>query len=102
MPAVRNRREGKRMQLITFKTAGRQRLGLKIPAGIVDIATAQAALGVPARGLRAPESMQELLAGGDPALSALQALAGRAEALGSGHSWLLEESALTFAPCVPA
>ncbi len=89
------------MQLLTFKAEGRLHLGVKTPAGVVDVATAQAALGVPARTLRAPETLDELLAGGDASMHALVALARRTAGLGEGHSWLLDEAGLTYAPCVP-
>jgi 2-keto-4-pentenoate hydratase/2-oxohepta-3-ene-1,7-dioic acid hydratase in catechol pathway len=90
------------MHLLTFKTPGRMRLGVKVAAGVIDVTTAQAALGMSARSLRAPETMAELLAGGQPALDALAALVARAAPLGADHSWVLREDGLSFAPCVPS
>jgi 2-keto-4-pentenoate hydratase/2-oxohepta-3-ene-1,7-dioic acid hydratase in catechol pathway len=89
------------MQLLTHVAGGRLRLAAKTPSGIIDLGMAQAALGAPAAGPRAPESIEELLAGGQAAQDAFAALVERAAALGPDHSWVLDESKLVFAPCVP-
>jgi 2-keto-4-pentenoate hydratase/2-oxohepta-3-ene-1,7-dioic acid hydratase in catechol pathway len=89
------------MQLLTIVAGGRLRLAAKTPSGIIDLAAAQAALGAPRQGLRAPESMEELLAGGAEAQDALAALIQRAGALGPDPSWVLDEGKLVYAPCVP-
>jgi 2-keto-4-pentenoate hydratase/2-oxohepta-3-ene-1,7-dioic acid hydratase in catechol pathway len=89
------------MQLLTYVASGHLRLAAKTPSGIIDLVMAQASLGAPPRGLRAPESMEELLAGGQGAQDALAALVERAGALGPDRSWVLDESKLVLAPCVP-
>jgi 2-keto-4-pentenoate hydratase/2-oxohepta-3-ene-1,7-dioic acid hydratase in catechol pathway len=89
------------MRLLSFYVDGRLHLGVMTPAGVVDVAAAQAALGIPSHGLRAPETMDELLDGGGPPLEAVASVAGRATDSGPDHPWLLAEDGLRFGPCVP-
>jgi 2-keto-4-pentenoate hydratase/2-oxohepta-3-ene-1,7-dioic acid hydratase in catechol pathway len=81
------------MQLLTFKSNGSLRLGVKTPAGVIDVAAAGEALGV-----KVPASIQEAIAGGTAALTELAAMA----AGESSAPWLISESSITFGPCVPA
>lgn len=85
------------MILLNYRAAGQIRLGVKTGSGVIDIAAAQAALG-----LRAPETMAALLAEGRPGLDALATLAAQAEAPGGERPWLLKEEELSVAPAVPA
>src|SRR4051794_37802207 len=88
---------GRRMILLTFREGDDLRLGVRSERGVIDVAAAQAALG--AGGKRAPESIEEVIAGGEPARQALTDLVARAEA--ANGDWLHEESSLTFGPAVP-
>src|SRR4051794_26366736 len=79
------------MQLLTFKSGGENRLGIKTASGVIDVAKAGQALGV-----AVPGSMAEAIAQGT---SSLSTLAGKA---GSGTApAMVEESTLQYAPCVP-
>ncbi len=89
------------MLLLSFKDLGNPRLGVKISSGVIDVAAAQTALGVGPRDLRAPETMEDLLADGRSGLDALAGLVESAAALGPDQPWLLAESELSLAPCVP-
>jgi 2-keto-4-pentenoate hydratase/2-oxohepta-3-ene-1,7-dioic acid hydratase in catechol pathway len=80
------------MQLLTFKDGDALRLGLKTPAGVIDVAKAGEALGV-----RVPASMDEAIAGGNGALTEL---ASKAQGAASAP-WLHDESGLTYGPVVP-
>lgn len=87
------------MILLSFRAEGGTRLGVKTPAGVVDVARARAALAPREDGV--PATMEELLAGGERARAALELLAEKAGAAGRGAPWLLDEASLRYAPCVP-
>lgn len=76
------------------------RIGVKTERGVVDVAAAEAALGVGAAG-PAPDGIDALLAAGTGAREALDDLMGRADAAGAEAPWLRQEEDLRFAPCVP-
>ena len=82
------------MQLVSFNHTSGLRLGLKTPAGVVDLTLAAAESGRP----ELPASLSALCAGGASAHAALAALAapGRVP-----PAWLLPEPSLKLAPCVP-
>ncbi len=90
------------MILLNFKDAGKTRLGVKSGADVIDVAAVQAALGVPPGGTPAPETLEALLAEGQPGFAALADLVRRAEAQSGERPWLRKEEALAFAPAVPA
>jgi len=85
------------MKLLTFIHGNESRLGIKTEQGVLDVAAAAAKTG--ATGV-ATEVMQ-VIAGGDTAVAALQALADKALASGDS-SLLLDEAKLTFGPSVTA
>jgi 2-keto-4-pentenoate hydratase/2-oxohepta-3-ene-1,7-dioic acid hydratase in catechol pathway len=85
------------MYLLTFRDGDDLRLGVRTERGVIDVAAAQAALG--ASGAAAPESIDEVIAGGDAALAALADLVGRADA--AQADWLHDEASLTLGPAVP-
>ncbi|WP_135546590.1 fumarylacetoacetate hydrolase family protein [Paenibacillus cymbidii] len=85
------------MKLLTFIQGNESRLGIKTEQGVLDVAAAAAKTG--ATGV-ATEVMQ-VIAGGDAAVAALQALADKALASGDS-SLLLDEAKLTFGPSVTA
>ena len=87
------------MILLTFRDGDDLRLGVRTANGVIDVAAAQAALGTGNGG--APATMDELIAGGDNALSALQDLVTRAEAAPAAGEWLRDEEALTLGPAAP-
>ena len=89
------------MILLAFWDGDEARLGVKTDRGVVDVAAAGAALGTGASG-PAPRGMDELLAGGGAARSAVEDLVRRAgEAGHADPAWLRREDDLRFAPCVP-
>ncbi len=88
------------MILLNYQSSGRTRLGVKTRYGVMDVTTAITALGHPYVDVRFPDTMEELLEGGPPALEALSALVKRAEASGPNRSFLRDESELHFAPPV--
>ena len=85
------------MYLLTFRDGDGLKLGVRTDRGVIDVAAAQAALG--ASGQAAPESVDDVIAGGEAALAALSDLVGRADA--AEADWLLDESSLTLGPAVP-
>ncbi|MFQ5611916.1 MAG: fumarylacetoacetate hydrolase family protein [Anaerolineae bacterium] len=87
------------MYLLTFQTESGLRLGVKTPAGVVDVAAASAALGAEAG--NAPQTLQALLTGGEAALAALSDFVGKALAAGERAPWLLQEAGLRLGPCLP-
>ena len=98
-PGERKRR-GRRMILLTIRDGDDLRLGVKTPRGVIDVAAAQAALGQGNGGV--PETVEAVIAGGEPARSALADLVARAEAAdGGGSTWLRDEASLTLGPAVP-
>ena len=88
------------MILLTFKSGERFHLGVKTPAGIVDVETAVTSLELPTD-VDVPDRVGSLLAGGQFARRALEHLVDRAVESGNTAPWLLDESELTLGPCVP-
>ena len=87
------------MILLTFQEGADLRLGVRTPRGVIDVAAAQAALGGESD---VPGTVEELIAGGDAARTALGGLITSAEgADASGASWLKDEAALVLGPSVP-
>ncbi|HOT92356.1 MAG TPA: fumarylacetoacetate hydrolase family protein [Anaerolineae bacterium] len=84
------------MILLTFRTEGGLFLGVKTAAGVLDVKAAATALRMPA-----PMTPEAFYTSGLSALPALQALVTRALASSERGAWLLDESALTYGPCVP-
>jgi 2-keto-4-pentenoate hydratase/2-oxohepta-3-ene-1,7-dioic acid hydratase in catechol pathway len=88
------------MILLTIRDGDDLRLGVKTSRGVIEVAAAQAALGL-ANG-RLPQTVEALIAGGEEARSALADLVARAEAAGAtGSTWLVDEASLTLGPSVP-
>jgi 2-keto-4-pentenoate hydratase/2-oxohepta-3-ene-1,7-dioic acid hydratase in catechol pathway len=85
------------MKLLTIRDGDALRLGLRLDAGVVDVAAAAAALGIGA----APATMDAAIAGGEAALGALKELTARAAIAPAGEPWLLDEMGLRHGPCVP-
>ena len=89
------------MILLTIADGDAPRLGVKTEAGVIDIASAQTALGTGSPGA-VPTTIDALLVGGDAARSALDELVSRAgEGATDGAPWLLTESYVRVGPCVP-
>ena len=82
------------MILLTFQTPGGLQLGIKTDAGVIDVMAAGAALGVDV-----PASPDDYYAAGLDGTKALAGLVEKAE--GAAGDWLLDESELTYGPCVP-
>lgn len=86
------------MILLCFRDGEHVRLGVKTPAGVVDVARARAALAPGDADV--PGTMHDLLRDGEAARAALQRLVERAAAE-AGAPWLRAEPELRYAPCVP-
>lgn len=84
------------MRLLTFQSPQGLKLGVKTDEGVLDVKAASDALGVQGVPVT-PEALYESGLGGLPAL---RDLARRALAE-AGGTWLLDESALEYGPCVP-
>jgi 2-keto-4-pentenoate hydratase/2-oxohepta-3-ene-1,7-dioic acid hydratase in catechol pathway len=80
------------MRLLTFKTDGGLKLGLKTETGIVDVAAAGQALGI-----TVPATVEAAISGGNAGLEELATKA----ADQSGAPWLHAEAGLTYGPAVP-
>jgi 2-keto-4-pentenoate hydratase/2-oxohepta-3-ene-1,7-dioic acid hydratase in catechol pathway len=87
------------MILLTFRDGDDLKLGVKTSRGVIDVATAQAALGTNNGG--APETIDALLAGGEAERAALADLVARAEEAPATGTWLRDEATLTLGPAVP-
>ena len=87
------------MHLLTFREGNDLRLGVRTARGVIDVAGAQAALGAENGG--APESIEAVVGGGEPARAALAALVARAEAAPAAGTWLRDEQTLALGPAVP-
>jgi 2-keto-4-pentenoate hydratase/2-oxohepta-3-ene-1,7-dioic acid hydratase in catechol pathway len=88
------------MILLTFRSGGEFHLGVKTPAGVIDVRAAATDLGPPT-GTKVPDSVDGLLTGGPSARQALEHLVDRATRNGNTAQWLLDERDLTLGPCVP-
>lgn len=83
------------MILLTFREGDALKLGVRTERGVVDVGAAQAALG----GGRAPETIEDVIAGGAEAIAALADLIARAET--AEVDSLRDEATLTLGPVVP-
>jgi len=90
------------MFLLTFQTDEKKlRLGVKTPAGVVDIPAAMAALSPVVTDVCFPTNINALLKSDRAAQQALAAFAADAVAHHPSAPWLLDETSLRFGPCVP-
>jgi 2-keto-4-pentenoate hydratase/2-oxohepta-3-ene-1,7-dioic acid hydratase in catechol pathway len=89
------------MILLTFKTKTELRLGVKTSAGVVDVAEALAALRPGVTDAPIPTSIETALQGGQTGQKALADFVAQAVEDHPSASWLLDETALQFGPCVP-
>jgi 2-keto-4-pentenoate hydratase/2-oxohepta-3-ene-1,7-dioic acid hydratase in catechol pathway len=80
------------MYLLTFEQGGELHLGVKRPGGIFDVR----AVAADTRTHTIPSTMKALLAGGPPAKAALERFV-----LDHPAVPLLDESQITYGPCVP-
>jgi 2-keto-4-pentenoate hydratase/2-oxohepta-3-ene-1,7-dioic acid hydratase in catechol pathway len=85
------------MKLLTVRDGDALRLGLRIDAGVVDVAAAAEALELDG----VPTTIDEVIAGGEEALARLTELTRRAAIAPPGEPWLLDEMGLRHGPCVP-
>lgn len=86
------------MKLLTFMENGNTQLGVKTERGIVHIAKATQSLQGEDRSV--PQTVHEVIEGGTASVNALQAFVDQALAAGGSEAYVLEESKLTFGPCV--
>ncbi len=85
------------MKLLTFKTHKKLKLGIQTQYGIIDVKKAAKALKV-----KAPKTPKKCFSLGLDALPALEALVVKAlPQAAQGATWLRDEAAVTFGPCVP-
>ncbi|BDG60577.1 fumarylacetoacetate hydrolase family protein [Caldinitratiruptor microaerophilus] len=83
------------MYLLTFRDETGLRLGVRTERGVLDVDAARRRLGV----RNVPQSITEILEGGERALRSLQAFVERV--LESGEVEWVDEAGLTLAPAVP-
>ncbi|TBL75113.1 fumarylacetoacetate hydrolase family protein [Paenibacillus thalictri] len=83
------------MKLLNIIQNGQSQLGVKTEQGIINVAQAVQALG--ASGV--PQSIHEVIDGGQAALEALQSFI--ANAAGQGGAFVQSESDVKIGPCVP-
>jgi 2-keto-4-pentenoate hydratase/2-oxohepta-3-ene-1,7-dioic acid hydratase in catechol pathway len=87
------------LKLLTFIKDGQQQLGVQTEQGVLDVRSALAA--APERSGNVPQTVMELIEGGAAAKSSLQAYVDEVlSKADSGAGYLLDESALTYGPCV--
>jgi 2-keto-4-pentenoate hydratase/2-oxohepta-3-ene-1,7-dioic acid hydratase in catechol pathway len=89
------------MKLLTFMEKGQQKLGVLTELGVLDIAEALQAVKSQQTG-KLPVTVHEVIEGGTTAVEALQQFVDEVLASGgtAANSYLLEETSLTFGPCV--
>lgn len=85
------------MILLTFLHDGAYRLGIKTSEGVLDVAAANQALRVSG----VADTPETFFAGGLSVLPLLSEFVQRAMGDESRASWLLDESRLSYGPCVP-
>jgi len=86
------------MKLLNFRTASNQnfRLGVRMPKGILDVQAARKSVQVP----ECPGSLDDLVAGGQSALQALETMV--ETVMGKDAiAWIVDEAAVEYGPCVP-
>ncbi len=83
------------MKLLTFKGGDGLKLGVRTEEGVLDVAAASLALGVPA-----PVSLGAVISGGESALAELRAVVDSAPAASGGSAWLLDDMAIQYGPAV--
>jgi 2-keto-4-pentenoate hydratase/2-oxohepta-3-ene-1,7-dioic acid hydratase in catechol pathway len=83
------------MKLLTFNGPDGLKLGIRSDQGVIDVVEAGAALGV-----TVPQSLTEVITGGDPAVAELQVLEESVTGSASGSPWLLDEMGLQHGPVV--
>ncbi|MBN1995268.1 MAG: fumarylacetoacetate hydrolase family protein [Anaerolineae bacterium] len=89
------------MRLLTFKKETELRLGVKTPAGVVDVKAALAALSPFVSDVPIPTSMEILLTGGSATQQSLADFVDQAVAKNPTATWILDEASLEFGPCMP-
>ena len=85
------------MRLLNFHASDGVHLGIKTEAGVIDVPAAAAALGM----TNGPLNLEAVLANERAGRESLAKLADRAASQTNGD-WLVNEAALTYAPCVTA
>jgi 2-keto-4-pentenoate hydratase/2-oxohepta-3-ene-1,7-dioic acid hydratase in catechol pathway len=89
------------MFLLTFRSGGEYRLGVRTTKGILDLRAASSGLLLPTEA-PVPSSIEALIGSGGPGLKALARFVERALAWGPAPAWFLEEGSLAYGPCLPA
>ncbi|WP_054023432.1 fumarylacetoacetate hydrolase family protein [Bacillus sp. FJAT-28004] len=82
------------MKLLQYKQGNQLKLGVKVDLGIIDIVAASQAAGI-----SAPLSIEEAIAGGEAALTQLEAVI-KATAANANHMYVPHDSSFTYAPVV--
>jgi 2-keto-4-pentenoate hydratase/2-oxohepta-3-ene-1,7-dioic acid hydratase in catechol pathway len=85
------------MKLLTFHGAEGLRLGLRTEHGVVDIADAGVEFD-----MSVPQTLADVIAGGEDDMSSLQKLEEQAGAAPAGTAWLLDEMGVRYGPAVAA
>jgi 2-keto-4-pentenoate hydratase/2-oxohepta-3-ene-1,7-dioic acid hydratase in catechol pathway len=82
------------MKLLQYKQCNQLKLGVKVDLGIIDIVAASQAAGI-----SAPLSIEEAIAGGEAAITQLEAVI-KATAANANHMYVPQDSSFTYAPVV--
>ena len=85
------------MKILHFVTPTGIHLGVRVEPGVIDVPEALSE--IPQHGV--PDTLEALFAGGPAAQAALEHYIEWITPDAPGTSWLLDEKAITFAPCVP-
>lgn len=88
------------MILLQFRTSKGLHLGVKTQRGVVDVTAALHDTAIQQSNGGVPSSLAEVCTGGTAACEALDGFVQRLIASDSVGSWLLDEAALSYGPCV--
>lgn len=89
------------MILLQFKTSEGLHLGVKTQRGVMDVTAALSEPSINQSHARVPSSLAAVCLGGSAVCEALDGFVQHVLASDSVQRWLLDESTLTYGPCVP-
>lgn len=89
------------MILLQFKSAQEWHLGVKTENGVVDVTAALSDGSISQQRAGVPSSLADVCAGGTAACDALDGFLQHLVTSDVASRWLLDESTLTYGPCVP-
>jgi 2-keto-4-pentenoate hydratase/2-oxohepta-3-ene-1,7-dioic acid hydratase in catechol pathway len=89
------------MILLQFKTSEGMHLGVKTQRGVMDVTAALREPSVRPSHAEVPSSLAAVCLGGSAVCAALEGFVQHVLASDSAKRWLLDESTLSYGPCVP-